>query len=96
MAVVKPKNRKRSILVTVLVFAVIFYFAATLISLRVKVSERKKYNEELSEKYEQQVEDNSQLEKIIEEGDEADYIERIAREEGYAKQNEIVYFDTVS
>ncbi len=92
MAAVKSKKTKRSILVTILVLAVICYFAATLISLKVKVSEREKHNAELSEQYEQQIADNKQLEKIIEEGDEADYIERIAREEGYAKPDERVYY----
>lgn len=96
MAALKIKKNKRSVLVAILVFAVICYFLATFISLRIKVRERKEANAELQSQYNQQVEANEQLSKVIEEGDEADYIERIAREEGYAKPGERVYYDSTA
>lgn len=95
MAAVKIKKNKRSILVAILVFAVFCYFIATFISLRIKVREREEANAELQSQYNQQIEDNEQLSKVIEEGDEADYIERKAREDyGYAKPGERVYYDS--
>ncbi len=95
MAAVKIKKNKRSILVAVLVLAVICYFVATFVSLRIKVKERQDANAQLQSQYDQQVEENEQLSKVLDEGDEADYIERIAREEyGYAKPGERVYYDS--
>ena len=45
--------------------------------------------------YNQQLDENADLEAYIESGDEADYIERIAREQyGYAKPEERVYYDS--
>ncbi|MCQ2475449.1 MAG: septum formation initiator family protein [Clostridia bacterium] len=96
MAALKVKKNKRSILVAILVFAVICYFVATFISLRIKVRERREANAVLQSQYNQQVEANEQLSKVIEEGDEADYIERIAREDGYAKPGERVYYDSTA
>lgn len=97
MAAVKIKKNKRSILVAVLVFAVLCYFVATFISLRIRVKENEEHNAELQLQYNQQLEENEQLSKVLEEGDEADYIERIAREEyGYAKPGERVYYDSTA
>lgn len=97
MAAVKNKMNLRSVVVAVLIFAVICYFAATFISLRIKVRDREKNNAELQSQYNQQIKDNEQLSKVIDEGDEADYIERKAREEyGYAKPGERVYYDSTA
>lgn len=97
MAAVKPKKRKRSILVAILVIAVLFYFAATFVNLRGEIKEREAANAELQKQYEAQLEENTQLQNYIDSGDEADYIERIAREEyGYAKPDERVYYDSTA
>lgn len=97
MAAVKNKMNLRSVVVAVLVLAVICYFAATFISLRVKVRDREKHNAQLQTQYNQQLKENEQLSKVIDEGDESDYIERKAREEyGYAKPGERVYYDSTA
>jgi len=95
MATVKVKNRRNSIILAVLLCALVCYFVATLISLQSKVKAQEAVNQQLKETYSQQVEDNSELADIIENGNEADNIERIAREQyGYAKPGERVYYDS--
>ncbi len=95
MAAAKNKNRKHSIILGVLFCTLVCYFVATLISLQTKVRAEEKIYEELSATYQQQLNENAELEMIIENGDESDYIEKVAREQyGYAKPDERVYYDS--
>lgn len=95
MAAVKVKNRKHSVILAVLFCALVCYFVATLISLQTKVRAQENAVAELSSQYQQQLEDNAALSAVIENGGEAEYIERIAREQyGYAKPEERVYYDS--
>lgn len=95
MSAIKIKNRKHSIILAVLFCALVCYFVATLISLQAKVHAQETAVEDLQAQYQQQLDENSELELIIENGNESDYIERIAREQyGYAKPEERVYYDS--
>lgn len=95
MTAFKMKNRKHSIILAVLLCALVCYFVATLISLQIKVNAAEDNVAQLNNQYQQQLDENAALEEIIENGDEADYIERIAREQyGYAKPEERVYYDS--
>ncbi len=95
MAVKKMKNRKHSIILAVLFCALVCYFVATLISLQMQVRAQEDNVESLKAQYQQQLDDNSELQQLIEEGNESEYIEKIAREQyGYAKPDERVYYDS--
>ena len=95
MAATKMKNRKHSIILGVLFCALVCYFVATLISLQTKVNAEERSLDNLKESYQQQLDENAELEMIIENGNEADYIEKVAREQyGYAKPDERVYYDS--
>lgn len=95
MTAFRTKNRKHSIILAVLLCALVCYFVATLISLQAKVNAAENNVAELESQYQQQLDDNAALKEIIENGDEAGYIERIAREQyGYAKPEERVYYDS--
>ena len=95
MAAVKTKNRKHSIILTVLFAALVCYFVATFISLQTKVRAQESAVEDLQAQYQQQLDENAELEMIIENGNESDYIEKVAREQyGYAKPDERVYYDS--
>ena len=95
MAVKKIKNRKHSIILAVLFCALVCYFVATLISLQSQVRAQEKNVDNLKNQYQQQLDDNSELQRLIEEGNESEYIEKIAREQyGYAKPDERVYYDS--
>ncbi len=95
MAALKIKNRKHSVILGVLFCALVLYFVATLISLQTKVNAEESALEDLKTSYQQQLDENAELEMIIENGNESDYIEKVAREQyGYAKPDERVYYDS--
>ena len=95
MAVKKMKNRKHSVILAVLFFALVCYFVATLISLQTQVRAQENTRDSLEVQYNQQLEDNNELQHLIDEGNESEYIEKIAREQyGYAKPDERVYYDS--
>ncbi len=95
MAAKKIRNRKHSIILAVSFFALVCYFVATLISLQLQVRAQENNVADLEAQYNQQIEDNKELQKLINEGNESEYIEKIAREQyGYAKPDERVYYDS--
>lgn len=97
MAAVRIKNRKHSIILAVLFCALVCYFVATLISLQSKVKAQENSVAELKAQYQQQLDDNAELQMVLDGGNEAEYIERIAREQyGYAKPEERVYYDSTA
>ena len=95
MAVKKIKNRKHSIILAVLFCALVCYFVATLIRLQMQVHAQETIVEDIKSQHQQQVDENNELKQLIAEGNESDYIEKIAREQyGYAKPDERVYYDS--
>ena len=95
MAVAKIKEKKRSIILIVLLCALVCYFVATLISVQTKVRAQQNINESLSATHQQKLEENAELEDRIKNGKEEENIDRIAREEyGYALPDERVYYDS--
>ena len=95
----KSENKRRKhpthkIIITVMILTVFIYLLATFINLQFGINEKKAQLSELSNQYEQQLEENDELQKLIDEGDEAQFIERIAREQrGYVYPDERVYYD---
>lgn len=95
----KARRQKRSargtgIIVTVITLTVFIYLLATFINLQTDIKEKKTKLSEISAQYERQLAENEELQKLIDEGDEARYIERIAREQrGYVYPDERVYYD---
>ena len=95
MAVKKQQNRKHSVILTVLFCALVCYFLATFINLQTKVRAQEREVAELKKTYQQQIDDNAELQMIIDSGDEAAYIEKIAREQyDYVMPDERVYYDS--
>ena len=91
----KRKTRKNSIILWVLFCTLVCYFVATLISLHTRVKAEEQSLEALKNSYQEQLDENSEIQMVIDGGDEADYIERVARERyGYAKPDERVYYDS--
>lgn len=75
-------------------FALAGYFAITLIQLQIEISEKKETLAQVQAQYNEKIAENKELEKVIEGGDEDEYIERIARDSlGYVKPGEKVYYD---
>lgn len=75
-------------------FALAGYFAITLIQLQIEISEKKETLAQVQAQYNEKIAENKELEKVIEGGNEDEYIERIARDSlGYVKPGEKVYYD---
>lgn len=91
------KKRKPNLILTALFCALVCYFIATLISLRSQIKAEEKNIENLNNAYQQQVDDNAELQIIIDNSDDAAYVERVAREQyGYAKPGERIYYDSIN
>lgn len=90
----KLSTRSAGIIVTVITLTVFIYLLATFIDLQTDIKEKKTKLSELSAYHEQQLAENEELQRLIDEGDEARRIERIAREQrGYVYPDERVYYD---
>lgn len=95
MTAKRIKNKKTSIILSVLFFALVVYFVATLISSNSAVKAQEAHINELKQTYQQQLEENEAIKEQIQNGDEAEIIERIAREKyDYADSDERVYYDS--
>lgn len=90
----RTKKRKTSFLLALGAFALAGYFAITLIQLQIEISEKKETLAQVQAQYNEKIAENEELEKVIEGGNEDEYIERIARDSlGYVKPGEKVYYD---
>lgn len=90
----RTKKRKTSFLLALGAFALAGYFAITLIQLQIEISEKKETLAQVQAQYNEKIAENQELEKVIEGGNEDEYIERIARDSlGYVKPGEKVYYD---
>lgn len=91
----KKSGKKLNSLILMLGLIVLLgYFLITLVQLQIDIKQKENVVTSLSEQYEQQQLDNAEVKRLIEAENEAELIERIARESrGYVYPDEKVYFD---
>lgn len=95
MGVVKSKENRKSVLLAVLFLALVCYFVAVLISNNSKAKAQEAENMAAVSVEQSILAENKEIDDFIENADEEDKIERIAREEyGYAYPDEVVYIDS--
>lgn len=88
------KKRKTSFLLALGAFALAGYFAITLIQLQIQINEKEETLAQVQAQYNEKIAENEELEKVVEDGDEDEYMERIARDSlGMVKPGEKVYYD---
>ncbi|MGI6744639.1 MAG: Cell division protein FtsL [Firmicutes bacterium ADurb.Bin300] len=88
------QKRPEGIIISLLILTVFLYLLVTFIGLQTDIKEKKVEIDVLSSQYQQQLAQNDELQKLIDKGDEAQYIEHIAREQrNYVYPDERVYFD---
>ena len=93
----KRKKNNRSFFLTLALIAIIGYFAISLVSLQIEIKDKSQQVSDAKQVYEEKVLENEELESFINESDESDYIERIARDVlGYVLPGERVYYDVSS
>lgn len=85
---------KRAGFLTKLVIVVLLiYMATSLLDLRGKIQTTLQEQDALSQQVEDQTLANQQLQEAIENSDDPDTLERVAREKGYVKEGETLYID---
>ena len=85
---------KRAGLLTKLVIVVLLvYMATSLLNLRGQIQSTQEEQEALAQQVEQQQLANQELQDAIENSDDPETLERVAREKGYVKEGETLYID---
>lgn len=85
---------KRAGFLTKLVIVVLLiYMATSLLDLRGKIQTTLQEQDALTQQVEDQTLANQQLQEAIENSDDPDTLERVAREKGYVKEGETLYID---
>ena len=85
---------KRTGWLTKLVIVVLLiYLSASFVDLQGKIQSTQNQQVEIQRQVDQQELENQRLKEAIENSDDPAMLERVAREKGYVKQNEILYVD---
>ena len=94
----KIKSKKNVILgfVIAVIVAIVGYCSFCLISNAADISRLKAESQELNTKYEQQLDEHKKGKAILNSDNKDEYIEQKAREKGYVKDGEVVYYDISS
>lgn len=80
--------------IAVLFLVVLFvFFGTSMVNQNADISRMEKQKEEISAKYEAQQKENKELQSVLDNENKDDYIEQKAREKGYVKPNEVVFYD---
>lgn len=88
------KNRKFKIAaVAVPLVVLVIFCSAGIVSQYSDISRLKKQEADYSAQLAEQEEENQALEEILDSEDKDEYIEQKAREKGYVKSDEIVFYD---
>lgn len=85
--------KRTGILTKVVIVALLVYLATSLLNLRSQIQQTDQQRQILSQQVEQQRLANQQLQEAIENSDDPETLERVAREKGYVKQGETLYSD---
>ena len=88
------KKKNKNIILRLAVFAFAIYIAVTLVQLQINISQQtQELSKVTAERVDQQIK-NAELQKQLSSGNEADYIERVARDDlGYADPQERIFID---
>lgn len=90
----RSSKRKKSIILELAVIAAAVYVVVSLVQLQVQIGEASRKCDEVSAAYENQQLENRELQRLLESGNEEEYIERVAREQlGFVKPDEKVFYD---
>lgn len=87
-------KKKLVTVVVVLFLAVLFViFGSSVINQSADISRLENQKAEISAKLDSQEKENTELQAVLDNEDRDEYIEQKAREKGYVKSNEIVFYD---
>ena len=92
----KKQLDKKTIIKAVGTFALIVYCSIAFLNNTADISRLNAKAAECDAQYQQQIKENDEIKAIVNSDNKDDYIEQKAREKGYAKEGETVYYDISS
>lgn len=94
----KAINKKNilKLLAVIILVIILGYCIVSIVSNTADISRLRAQKEDLDTKYTQQIEDNKRVKAILNSDNKDDYIEQKAREKGYVKDGEVVFYDISS
>lgn len=94
----KAINKKNilKLLAVIILVIILGYCIVSIVSNTADISRLRAQKEDLNTKYTQQIEDNKRVKAILNSDNKDDYIEQKAREKGYVKDGEVVFYDISS
>lgn len=81
------------ILIIALLVGLFIFSGVTVVNQNSDISLLKRQRDEIAVKYDEQVQENKELQAVLDNENKDDYIEQKAREKGYVKSDEIVFYD---
>ena len=83
-------------LTKIVVLALLIYMTTSLLDLRGQIQATQSQRDTLAQQVADQRLENQELADAIEHSDDPEMLERVAREKGYVKQNEVLFFDVAN
>ena len=81
------------VIVIVAIFVLFVFFGVTMVNQSADISRLEKQRDEIAVKVENQEQTNKELQAVLDNENKDDYIEQKAREKGYVKSDEVVFYD---
>lgn len=88
--------KRAGFLTKIVVLALLIYMATSLLDLRGQIQATQGQRDALAQQVADQQLENQELADAVEHSDDPDMLEQVAREKGYVKQGEILYFDVAN
>ena len=91
--IIKKKKNIPMLIVSLALVVAFLFFGVTMVNQNADISRLERQRDEIAVKVDDQVETNKELQAVLDNENKDDYIEQKAREKGYVKSNEIVFYD---
>jgi len=88
--------KRAGFLTKIVVLALLIYMATSLLDLRGQIQATQSQRDELAQQVADQRLKNQELSDAVENSGDPEMLERVARDKGYVKQNEVLYFDVAN
>lgn len=88
--------KRAGFLTKIVVLALLIYMATSLLDLRGQIQATQDQRDALAQQVADQQLENQELADAVEHSDDPDMLEQVAREKGFVKQGEILYFDVAN
>ena len=88
--------KQAGFLTKIVVLALLIYMTTSLLDLRGQIQATQSQRDTLGQQVADQRLENQELADAIEHSDDPEMLERVAREKGYVKQNEVLFFDVAN